>query len=454
MNNKYIFDNKLYDFVTPVKNLFNCELNKLHLKATKSYNLFTEIGKDSHTEFHKIFYNKLNSSWPEIENIYKKFIYEVIFPFVKKLTGEDEFAYQKFPTLRIHLPNNVAVVKFHYDSDNEHNHPEGEINFVLPLTKMYETNSIYVESEPNKGDFLPFNSDINEFICWNFNKCNHGNKINKTNHTRLSFDFRILPMSKYFKDNITGKGACTKRKFCIGHYYNYLSKDLINQYISKDPWDREKEFFNVILNKYKVKDPWDIVDLFEKKVALYAGSNYAVSVDNCTNALFLCLKYLNASNTITIPSRTYVSVPCTIINAGCKVQFEDIKWSGAYQLKPYPVYDGAVRFRKNMYKANTFHCLSFHIRKHIPIGKGGMILTDDKNAYKWFKLARYEGRHIDEGVAYKDDWFDMTGWNMYMTPEQAAKGLNLLEKIHDYNDDQESSGSCKDLSKYDIFTKN
>ena len=110
---------------------------------------------------------------------------------------------------------------------------------------------------------------------------------------------------------------------------------------------------------------------------------------------------LKAKGSVTIPTNTYVSVPCTIINAGLNVDFEKKEWSGSYQLKPYPIYDGAVRMKKGMYKPNTYHCLSFHIRKHIPIGKGGMILTDDKEAYDWFRTVRYEGRTIsDDGVNY------------------------------------------------------
>jgi len=205
------------------------------------------------------------------------------------------------------------------------------------------------------------------------------------------------------------------------------------------------------MNEYKLSDPWDVVDLFEKVLAEYAGSKYAVAVDNCTDAMFLCLKYLKAEGEITLPKRTYVSVPCTVIHAGCQVKFEDIEWSGAYQLNPYPVWDAATRMTQGMYVPDSYYCLSFHRRKHIPIGKGGMILTNDKEAYDWFKLARYEGRHMDR--LYKDDSFDMIGWNMYMPPEQAAEGLELFKNISDKNEDLESSGIHKDLSQFPIYER-
>ena len=205
------------------------------------------------------------------------------------------------------------------------------------------------------------------------------------------------------------------------------------------------------IKEYNLKDPWDVVDLFEKQLAEYGGSKYAVAVDNCTDAMFLCLKYLKAAGEVTLPKRTYVSVPCTVIHAGCQVRFENIEWSGAYQLSPFPVYDGATRMRRGMYEPGSYYCISFHRRKHIPIGKGGMILTDDKDAYEWFKVARYEGRHMEN--LYKDDYFDMIGWNMYMPPEQAAEGLELFKNVEDFNDDLESSGVHKDLSLYPIYEK-
>ena len=205
------------------------------------------------------------------------------------------------------------------------------------------------------------------------------------------------------------------------------------------------------MKEYNLSDPWDVVDLFEKRMAEYGGSKYAVAVDNCTNALFLCLKYLKAQGEIILPKRTYVSVPCTAIHAGCQVKFSDIEWSGAYQLKPYPVWDGATRMRRDMYVEDSYYCISFHRRKHIPIGKGGMILTNDKDAYDWFKVARYEGRHIDR--LYKDDSFDMIGWNMYMPPEQAAEGLELFKQTDDWNEDLETSGMHKDLSDFPIYER-
>jgi len=201
---------------------------------------------------------------------------------------------------------------------------------------------------------------------------------------------------------------------------------------------------------YNIQDPWDVVDAFEQKVARYAGSKYAVAVDSCTNAMFLCLKYLQAKGKITIPNKTYLSVPQLIIHAGCSVEFSDTEWKGTYRLEPYPVIDSATRFTKDMYTSGTYQCLSFHIRKILPIAKGGMILTDDKSAVEWFKLAEYEGRN--RRIPH-DEMPEPTicGWNMYMPPEQAARGIILFEEVCDNNPDCGGSYKYKDISGYKIF---
>ncbi len=194
-------------------------------------------------------------------------------------------------------------------------------------------------------------------------------------------------------------------------------------------------------------NPYEIVKMFEEEVAAYTGAPFAVAVDSCTNALFLCCKYMNVSD-VTIPARTYLSVPMSIIHSGGEVVFEDIQWSGVYQLKPYPIYDSAKRFTSQMYIPNTLMCLSFHIKKTLGLGKGGMILTDNYEAVEWLKKARYEGR---SEVNYKDDDIKMLGWNMYMTPQQAAHGLALMQNYPEYVEDLGENQGYRDLREFTVF---
>ena len=447
--NKLNYNLSEYPMNQIVEKSFKYSLQDAHRNSVIDYPLFTELGKDSHTQFHRHFYGQLNQGWEELTETYERFISEIVLPYL----GLEEALVQKTPTFRVQLPDNVAVVVNHYDSDENHRHPKGEINFIYALTDMYDTNSVIIEKMPRSERYETLDLKAGECVSFNGNMCSHQNLINKTKRTRMSFDFRVLPLNFYLAGEAKSS-VTTNTKYIEGGYYKrmYARKKL---YIARDIWDKEKEKFNQTMIKYGVKDAWGVVDLFEKKMAEYAGSKYAVAVDCCTNALFLCLRYLEAEGEITVPGKTWVSVPCTIKHAGCRVKFEDREWSGAYQLKPYPIYDGAVRMKRGMYQANSFHCLSFHIRKHIPIGRGGMILTDDKEAYDWFRTVRYCGRSMSEDginyVLYSDDTIKSLGWNMYMTPEQAARGIELLEKIADDNPDQESSGSCKDLSEYSFY---
>ena len=160
----------------------------------------------------------------------------------------------------------------------------------------------------------------------------------------------------------------------------------------------------------------------------------------------------------TIPSRTYMSVPCEIIHAGAKVKFEPVegtKIKGAYQLKPTKVWDCALRFTSKMYVPNTHMCLSFTgPYKHLKLSKGGMILTDDEKAYNWFKRARFSGRNE---TSYHEDTFDMLGWNFYMMPEIAARGLLFMTQFYDINgtpkENEDIELGYPDLSQYEIYTK-
>ncbi len=203
---------------------------------------------------------------------------------------------------------------------------------------------------------------------------------------------------------------------------------------------------------------YKVTEEFEEELAKYTGAKYAVTVDNASNALFLAMKYEKVEGkTITIPNRTYPSVPCEIIHAGAKVKFEKVKGKsikGAYQLKPTNIYDSALRFTSDMYIPGSHMCLSFTgPYKTFKLSKGGCILTDNYDAYLWFKRARYSGRRE---CSYHDDNFDMIGWNFYMMPELAARGLLLMGQfyVNDIKTHQEDiEMKYPDLSKFKIYAQ-
>jgi dTDP-4-amino-4,6-dideoxygalactose transaminase len=101
-----------------------------------------------------------------------------------------------------------------------------------------------------------------------------------------------------------------------------------------------------------------------------------------------------------------------------------------------------------MYIPGTAMCLSFHIKKTLSIGKGGMILTDNAEMVEWLKKARYEGR---SEVNYKDDNIKMLGWNMYMTPQQASHGLALMQNYPEHVEDLGENNGYRDLTEFDVF---
>ena len=168
---------------------------------------------ESRTKFHETFYKKLNSEWPAFINSYDAFVKNEIYPLFKR-----KIVYQKTPSFRVHLPGNKAIHKWHWDSDEDHLHPEWEINFQIALTNIYNTNAMWVESVPGLRDYKPIEMKYGEFAAFDGNRCAHGNKSNKENKTRMSFDFRVIPYERYIED---GKASITSnKKFVIGEYYN------------------------------------------------------------------------------------------------------------------------------------------------------------------------------------------------------------------------------------------
>lgn len=195
---------------------------------------------------------------------------------------------------------------------------------------------------------------------------------------------------------------------------------------------------------------YQVVKDFEKAIADFTGAPFAVSVESCSAAIFLCCLFYKVKNIseVMIPKFTYPSVPASIVNAGGRVIFKDISWQkkGWYRLNNTIIIDSAKKLSRCMYIPNRLICLSFHANKPLGIGRGGMILTDYGGCAEWLRLARFDGRH---GQSLSTDVLQMPGWNMYMTPEQAARGLELLQWLPPRN--VAPPDPYQDLSKYGFY---
>ena len=218
-------------------------------------------------------------------------------------------------------------------------------------------------------------------------------------------------------------------------------------------WHRS-ELEDLVKRGYTINDPWDAITIFENKIAEYTGAKYAITVDSCSSALFLSMKYCNVSE-ITIPNQTYISVPmmAKMHSQNCKVNFVDQEWKKWYSLTPVSdkdldILDCAVTLERDMYQNNSLQCISFQHRKPLKIGKGGIILTDNSDANMWLRRASYDGR--DRNKMFKDDNIEMLGYHMYMTPEDGARGILLFDE---YNAGNLEIG-CNDypnISKFPAF---
>ena len=191
------------------------------------------------------------------------------------------------------------------------------------------------------------------------------------------------------------------------------------------------------------------IELFEKKVADWFNAPYGIAVDSCTHGLELCLKLTDAS-LISTPINTYISVPLLSKKLNIDLQWRSYQWKNFYYITSN-IIDAAVLWKKNSYINNTFMVLSFQYKKHLSLGRGGMILTDNLQSATKLRKMRYDGRTFDKPWAEQN--IDTMGYHYYMTPETAEIGLTKLEeaiikkpKVWSYKD-------YPDLTKMKIFNE-
>jgi hypothetical protein len=197
-------------------------------KKQQCVKIFT-IGKDDRQNiFIKNFHRFVDTS-TMFETVYHTFVRKYIFPLFPE---ERQLVIQKTPNIRFSFPESAAIGKHEKEDkkngiighhcDSDFGHHATEMNFIIPITKMFATNSVYYEPYPDSDVAITSYENLvlkpEEFFKAYFNKQRHYNRINQTNKTRISYDLRVIPYTKYMEHLADFKGT----KFELGKYYIVL----------------------------------------------------------------------------------------------------------------------------------------------------------------------------------------------------------------------------------------
>lgn len=220
---------------------------------------------------------------------------------------------------------------------------------------------------------------------------------------------------------------------------------------------------------------------FEGEFAKFAGAKYAVATNGCTMALYLALLELNLKpgDEVIVPSLTWTATAAVVVHTGGTPVFADVRLSdwcldpadvarkitkktkaiipvhfagrfafGFKNQKVPVIYDSAHRIEKNDFKGKV-SCYSFYAVKNMTTVRGGMILTNSQEDWKFYQkachgglskdtLARYQGRkRVDDPSSFYYE-VEFPSWNFDMTDVEAAIGREQLKKVPRFNRKREA----------------
>ena len=187
---------------------------------------------------------------------------------------------------------------------------------------------------------------------------------------------------------------------------------------------------------------------FENKIAEFYGATWGVAVDCCTHGIELCLRYRGVDKLV-VPKRTYLSVPFLANKLNIPLEWKDENWKDYYEIGETGIYDAAVLWERDSYIPKSYMCISFQFQKHLSLGKGGMILTDDLVAKNELKKMSYDGRLPD--VPWREQNIQTMGYHYYMNPEIAQIGLDKLSTAIETKPKDWTITEWPDLTKMEVF---
>lgn len=192
---------------------------------------------------------------------------------------------------------------------------------------------------------------------------------------------------------------------------------------------------------------FNTVTEFENQIAEFFGAPYAVAVDSCTHGVEICLRHTQ-TDSIQVPKRTYISIPFLAHKLWLNLSWKDEDWVDYYYVTDN-VIDAAVLWKPNSYVPGTFMNLSFQYQKHLSLGRGGMILTDNKESADRLKKMSYDGRLPN--IPWREQDIEVYGYHYYMTPETAQLGLDKLDMAKNTLPRQWTTQDWPDLSQMKVF---
>ncbi len=195
---------------------------------------------------------------------------------------------------------------------------------------------------------------------------------------------------------------------------------------------------------------FEIVTKLEKKLSDFFGSPFAIALDACTHGIELCLRYQKIES-ITVPKRTYLSVPFLANKLNIKLEWRDEEWHDYYKVNNdlKPIYDAAVLWKENSYIPGSFMCISFQYQKHLSLGRGGVILCDNEDDAIALRKMAYDGR--TPNIPWRDQDIETFGFHYYMTPETAQLGLDKFNEAIERKPKKWVITDWPDLTKMKVF---
>ena len=151
----------------------------------------------------------------------------------------------------------------------------------------------------------------------------------------------------------------------------------------------------------------------------------------------------------TLIASLFLSIAFLAHKIGIPIDWKDENWENYYYLGGTNIIDAAVLWERDSYIPGTLMCLSFQYQKHLSLGRGGMILTDNENDHDELKRMSYDGR--DPNVPGRDQNIRTIGYHYYMTPETALLGLKKLPEAIKTKPKKWVIEDWPDLQKMDIF---